>query len=224
MALTRAQAAVIQESPVESTPYAYGSNTTAGNVLVVVVTATGTGTCFTGITDSASNTWQSIALYSQTPNGGGQCQTKIWYTLSCTGGACSVTGTGSTNTVGMMALFEYGGFASASLGVSAGTTSPVGTTLTPASSTFSLSGKNSVVIGTYVEGSSGYSGSATAGTNYTIQGQNGGKVYVIEDQINTTTETVAGCTLPNTANNTWTYYVVSFGDSGGGGTTGLMWL
>lgn len=213
MAITRIQFKAY-DSPLGN-PHNFTGSCSAGNLLVAIITV-GANTPPTGISDNLSNAWVGPINYQQTPNSGNIVKTQVWYCLSCNAGNPDITTTGGDDTNNLKLFIEYSGFTAAVLDVSAGTISPAGTTLAPTSNSFSIGGAASAVIAIYNEQTDGYAGTGAAGTNYSMMTENGGQVYIVEDWVNTTTATVAGFTLPDTATNHWTIYVVSFKNAAGG--------
>ncbi len=84
MALAR-----VQDAGAVSNAVAYGSNNTAGNLLVAVIQVSAD---VTGVTDTAGNTWQKAV---EEENGGGANYLEIWYVPNCASGANTVTAANS---------------------------------------------------------------------------------------------------------------------------------
>ena len=88
-----------------NTNLAFGVDTTAGNFLIVAVSALTTGQTFT-VTDSAGNTYRSLAAVTDAPN---TVESQIFFVPSCLEGASTVTFTPGAAVATVVALHEFSG-------------------------------------------------------------------------------------------------------------------
>lgn len=90
--------------------HAFGSNVSAGSLLVMCTGGTGNSTSVSGVTDSLGNFWSKAGRYF---DGTANQYSDIWYTTSASSGACtvSVTFTGGTLSTAL-ALVEVSGWTS----------------------------------------------------------------------------------------------------------------
>ncbi len=103
------------------TTLAYGSNTTAGSLLIAAFS--GSASPPTGLTDTQGNTWRKCCFNTVS------VQTTIWYAIGTVGGANTVTFTGSqTGANSFKALLEYS--APASYSIAAGSNNNVSGSVT----------------------------------------------------------------------------------------------
>jgi hypothetical protein len=179
---------------------AFGSNVTAGNLIVVATR----GTSYTGawtVSDNLGNTYTEIGTGQATPAGNG-C--RLFYAKNITGGACTVSiGAAGQNYRGEM--IEISGLDTVSpLDV---TTKASGTSTTPSSgATGTRSQASEILIG--MVGTDG-GNTFTAGTNFTLRQANTDIALQIEYQIVSAAGTdAATMTLGSSAG--WSATIASF--------------
>jgi hypothetical protein len=97
---------------------AFGSNVTAGNLIVALVIAIyeGTGTVTVSVSDSLGNSYAEAASAKRNVSSGGfTIMTSVWYAKNIAGGACTVTLAGVSNFDGLtLAPVEVAGCDTAS--------------------------------------------------------------------------------------------------------------
>lgn len=98
--------AFVQSARADAGSVAYGSNNTAGNLLVCCI---GTAGDVTNVTDTAGNTWVKA-----TDGGGSLLWGDIWYVENCLSGANTVTLSGGYSSHQEIAVLEYSGIATTS--------------------------------------------------------------------------------------------------------------
>lgn len=91
--------------PGTSTTLAFGSNLTAGNLLVLMCRLGANGTTMT-TTDTLGHTWVEAV---NVDNAAGGRRTFLRYVENCSGGANTITFTPSTSVTFRIAIFEYSG-------------------------------------------------------------------------------------------------------------------
>lgn len=166
--LTRAQ--YLHQNPATSTTqYAFSSPNTAGNLLVAAVSAA-SGTNVSTMSDSAGNTWTALG-FDVNNN-----EIKLFYVLSCIGGANSVAVTCAGTGIHFVAVEYFGGIWTIDSSLTSGSFkhgAGVGGTTTPTSSAFSTAGLNDLIFMALCDQSQAQS-SVTKDANFTdvIQAQN----------------------------------------------------
>lgn len=95
--------------------HAYGSDNTAGNLLVLAVAWNPTATAISSVTDSAGNTWTQVATNSPVDVSSGTFGLAMYYAMNCAAGANTVTVTwGSAVAAKVLICGEWNGIATAS--------------------------------------------------------------------------------------------------------------
>ena len=216
-AATRVQSAS-HASTTSPNTLAYSSNTTAGDLLVVVIGSLGAGQTVSSVTDTQSNTWQQAA----TRQLGSNQFSAIWFAQNTAGGADTVTVTMGTSTNTNIILLEYSGMQTINAMDQAGSTvgsnvislSPVTTAVAQASevaiSGITLNGNRTLTAAT---GFSVIGSNVGTGTNANMNA---------EDQISTSFSGNVTGGFSWTSNASGASVVATFkATSGGGGSSDI---
>jgi hypothetical protein len=117
----------------------FGSNVSAGNLIVVGVETYNTGITV-GVTDSCGNTYTQAGSYATN----GLIKSSLWYARNITGGACTITVTPSASAYVSIQASEYSGADRVSPldSVATGT----GTSTTPSTSALTVTNADSLVV------------------------------------------------------------------------------
>lgn len=192
---------------------AYGSNNTAGNLLVMGATST---EAITSVTDSNTGTPASAVAITHPSEA---ASTAIWYVMNCPSGANTVT----SNTVGSAPhtnhLLEYSGVATASALDQTATNSAVFNTSGNTGTTGTTAQADELLIG--LIGNEGVR-THTWGSSFTektdVANANSGS---IAERIVSATGTYAG-TATISSNSNWCACIATFKAAAGGGGTSIL--
>lgn len=183
---------------------AYGSNVTAGDLLVVAVSTYGVDTVTPS--DSQGNTYTRAAGYVTNPGNG---TLSIWYAIAQTTGACTVTVALSANDFMGLGILDYTPPAGA-VAVD-GTAQATGGSTAPSCGSIAVAGAGELCIAAYLQET--YSSvTVTAGSGFTLRcNQPNGASYEglgVEDALNVSTAQTGSFTLNAAAQ--WAALGVSF--------------
>lgn len=140
---------------------AFGSNVTAGDLIVVAVSQYFDGT--QTVTDSQLNTYSPVSPGQLINNIDSNARGQIFYTIAGSTGACTVRVTPSKSCYMSVAIAEYSGNDTSSPFDSSANAN--GTSTTPSSGSITVSNANSLVVG--MTWSANNSFSSSAGTGFT---------------------------------------------------------
>lgn len=150
-----------QSTAVTSTNLAYGSNLTAGNLGLACIRA-GNKSTVLSITDTLSNTWNSVVSQQVTGTGNGELL-QCFEAHNVAGGADTLTINSTLSVSLRIAIFEYSGTATST--PVDGSNSNSGSSSSLASNTVTPSAPNELIISA---GSVDASETFTAGTNFAL--------------------------------------------------------
>lgn len=161
MAAAHVQSTGVEHGTVTSGNLAFGSNVTAGGLLINVMRCSTQGRTHT-TTDSLGNTWAQIFLVAAP---GGQGDLSMHYAYNITGGACTVTSAISGGAAILRSVqSEYSGISTATPLDKSASSSGNGTAL-DSTATATTTQANELLVGAFIVGANG---AVTAGTSFTI--------------------------------------------------------
>jgi hypothetical protein len=186
----------------------FGSNNTAGNLLILVSRMT-TATAHT-VSDTQGNTWVSAIAFLGVPSQGNYV---FWYALNCFGGANTVT-LGSANFYQTI-VAEYSGVTGvtgtpASININTNTTTPSVGPITPATT-------NNLVVAMFANEDSNSTVYSSPGGGFTLRPDDG--CTIIMDLIQTSATTATASLTSSVAFNEGGGIIVAFSAPGGSVTS-----
>ena len=203
----------------------FGSNTTSGNLIEVWV-GYGGSTDTSTVSDTDSNTYNNIGQHYDSTNGQ---SFDVYCAENITGGTTpTVTVTFNTSQpYNRILIREISGLATTSAYDVSAVQSANGTTATDniTSTAATTTNANSYLSGGYqniAEASPG-TGSLSAGTNYTKDGNYGSDIIAVEHRNVTSTGSYAA-TFTKTVAHRYTAWIVAYKEAGGGGSSPLLLL
>lgn len=200
-------ATLVQSNSVyPGTSAAFGSNNTAGNLLVAALSwiPSGMGETPT-LTDSQGNTWTPMTIVALSLD----VNLRVFYTANCAAGANTVTagGTGTGSDFGI-SIFEVLGIVTSSP-VDATTSANPGTSTTTPGVTGLVLSQTDFVMGFYASENNAQS-SITAGSGYTIAQTQLAHIDAQEYQAGVAAGTVSVNMTLSTSDDRWVFQAVAF--------------
>lgn len=183
---------------------AYSSNVTGGNLLIAVVS--GSGTADPSVSDSLGNSWTDIPRLLG--GGGGTSFTlKMFYTISTSTGANTVTITGLPADQGM-SIYEYSGIEAVSpLDNSTSTFADVGATATTTPTVYMTTQRRGLLFLAFADETT--NNTFTAGSGFTLRENTTNHVDAQQEGVFDPGPQTASFTL-GTSVNTWGLYLAAF--------------
>lgn len=210
MAITLVQHTSVDDGTTQSpgTALAYGSNVTAGSLLIAVVRVGGSSSFYTPVvSDNNTNSWQSAIAVDDTVGGNWYA---IWYAMNAHSGATSVTvswSAGGTAVTLRYCIAEYSGAATSSaLDQTAGT---IGTGTSGASGSVTPLANNELIV--CLEGANGTGFTQTAGQTEREQQPTGANLQkiIMADVVQTTATAINNTFTLGTSQN-WGAAIATF--------------
>ena len=199
---------------------AFGSNNTAGNLLVAVIAwSSSLANGPASIADTRGNTWSICTGIYDTPNGQG---ITIAYAPNCAAGANTVTVTfGATSEYRRLTLAEYSGAATTTpldkqQGNAQSTTTATDNITTGATVTPTTDGQ--LIVGGFQRDGNEDGGNLVAGTGFTSRQVLGSHDHMFEDKIQTTATAVSATATYAAIASTFVNYIATFKAPAAGGT------